>query len=199
MESRTHPNLVAYQKTATKDFPLMLVVGREPNESIPVSPTLGTYDFKAHPAAAFWNMAYRLLARSDQSPNFGTGELKQLCIQKQSSPIVFADALPITHPYGSGVPKPEVGENAIKEHVNSVLGHNEVIGRVRIAFLSGHKREPYKTASELFKKRLDDMGIRWFDTSFFALHHSRLIEAEVEESQWAWSMLREILSEFRKE
>jgi hypothetical protein len=175
----------------------MLVVGREPNESIPVSPTLGTYDFRTSPNCGLWNMAYRLLARADQNPNFGTGHLKALCVQKQSSPIVIADALPITRLYGAGVPVPRIDDNVLKAHIDSVLGHEEVISRVRVAFLSGHQREPYKSASSLFKKRLDEMGIRWLDTSFFALQHSRLIESEVEESQWAWSTLREVLAEFR--
>jgi hypothetical protein len=197
MELKTHPNLIAFQKTATKSFPLMLVVGREPNESIPVSPTLGTYDFRTSPTAAFWNMAYRLLARSDQNPDFGIRELKALCVEKQSSPIIIADALPITRLYGAGLPIPKVEDGELKAHVNSVLGHKEVISRVRIAFLSGHKHEPYKTASDLFKKGLDDRSIRWLDTSFFALHHSRLIESEVEKSEWAWDVLRGILSEFR--
>lgn len=198
MELKTHPNMVVFEKTAAKDFPLMLVVGREPNESIPVSPTLGNYDFRQSPNCGLWNTAYRLLARAEKNPKFGTHELKKLCIEKESSPIVIADALPITQKFGAGTTIPELSPDVIEQHVISVLGHHEIIDRVQIVFLSGHElHKRYRFSSSLFKKHLDARGVRWLDTTFFALYYSKIIESEIEDSKWAWSVLREILSEFR--
>lgn len=97
MHERTHPALIHYGTTAAPhhDFPLVLVVGREPNDAGRVAMELGTYDFDASPRCGFWNMAYGLLGRMHASgaPRT-TAWLKEHCRSRGASPIVMADAIP---------------------------------------------------------------------------------------------------------
>jgi hypothetical protein len=94
--SEAHPAIAVYGDTAERSFPLLMVVGREPN-SVNNGPSKGvaTYCFDRDdgPRCAFWNTSYGIAARS---VGLSTRELKARCRSERASPIIYADALPIT-------------------------------------------------------------------------------------------------------
>jgi hypothetical protein len=196
-----HPNLLTYRKTKDGDFPLVLVIGREPNSDLPVSEECGDYDFSKSPMCGLWNMAYRLLALSSGDPGLGIRELKTLCIQKNASPIIIADALPITlkdKAAGKRAKRKAIEPSAIERHVKAVFAHDEVMKRVRIAFLSGHVLgPPFEYASSLYKVHLTERNIPFVETSFFSLYFSPRILREVARKPRAQEVLKSILDEFR--
>jgi hypothetical protein len=106
MNSSNHPALIFYGSTRDPRhrFPLILVVGREPNHSAPVEMVAGPYDFdgltpqdrKAARNCGFWNMAYRIAGRMHDmgDPSRSASWLKDHCRQRRCSPIIIADAIP---------------------------------------------------------------------------------------------------------
>jgi hypothetical protein len=82
-----HPIISVYgRNTLQKDFPLILVVGREPNDDLPMGNAVGYYKFKK--PVPFWDLAYSLISESIGKRGM---ELKSLCKERRSSPIAFAD------------------------------------------------------------------------------------------------------------
>jgi hypothetical protein len=88
--------------------------------------------------------------------------------------------------------------SAIQRHVKAVFAHDEVMKRVRIAFLSGHAPgSPFEYASSLYKAHLTERRIPFVETSFFSLYFSPRILKEVASEPGAQDALKSILDEFR--
>ena len=60
--SSDYPIILYFDETATASFPLILVIGREPNSDQAIENTIGQYDFCNAPRCAFWNTSYGMLA-----------------------------------------------------------------------------------------------------------------------------------------
>jgi len=88
----SHPLFQTYANTLQQTFPLVLIIGREPNTDLEISGEHGLYNFDDHPRCAFWNVAYSVVA---ETQGLSAAQLKQQCRHRRSSPLVFADALPI--------------------------------------------------------------------------------------------------------
>ena len=61
MEQKTHPIISVYGNTDSKCFPIILVVGREPNSAAKFVNTIGQYDFEEYPRCSFWNISYSII------------------------------------------------------------------------------------------------------------------------------------------
>ena len=48
LQIMTHPLFLAFGQTTEKDFPIVLVVGREPNNNSISDKTVGQYDFNKY-------------------------------------------------------------------------------------------------------------------------------------------------------
>mgnify|MGYP001088093246 CR=1 FL=1 len=121
---RGHACLISYAETADRSFPLILVVGREPNEDLPPSEATGPYDFRTSKNCAFWNVAYSLLG-SVGTPPRSTAQMK---------------ALPLTLRHAAknkAAQRLAISDAAIERHVAAVFSHRELIDRVRVIILSG--------------------------------------------------------------
>ena len=59
----TVERLWVYQDTAKQHFPLVLVLGREGNNSGPMRDVIGTYDWNLSPLSGQWNKANGFIAR----------------------------------------------------------------------------------------------------------------------------------------
>ena len=136
---RGHACLISYAETADRSFPLILVVGREPNEDLPPSEATGPYDFRTSKNCAFWNVAYSLLG-SVGTPPRSTAQMKAQAEAAAASPILFADALPLTLRHAAknkAAQRLAISDAAIERHVAAVFSHRELIDRVRVIILSG--------------------------------------------------------------
>jgi hypothetical protein len=135
----SHACLISYADTHETDIPLVLVVGREPNGSSPVTPDWGTYDFRKSPNCAFWNIAYGLLG-SAATPALNAGGVKKLALAKAASPIIIADAMPQSIDNAvrnKAAQRNAIADDAIEQHVANIFAHDHLIKRVRIVLLSG--------------------------------------------------------------
>jgi hypothetical protein len=113
------------------------MIGREPNTDMTIVDEKGPYDFRDYPRAQFWNIAYGIVAEQMQLQAW---QLKELCVRKDSSPILFANSLPIGSKFRA-VDTDEkrrsvTAENA-KEHIRNVFSFSDLIQRVSLVIMSG--------------------------------------------------------------
>ncbi|NCC36255.1 MAG: hypothetical protein EOM24_30230, partial [Chloroflexia bacterium] len=124
----SHPTLSVFGTTVLSTFPLILVVGREPNNNLPIAPGIGPYDFRLAPRCGFWNISYSAVART---LDMSTRQLKALCVERCGSPIVYADALPISlpdHVTNKDKYRRKVIEDRprLEAHIRAIFGHHEL-------------------------------------------------------------------------
>jgi hypothetical protein len=53
LQTMTHPAILTFGQTAQKKFPLIMIVGREPNNSTMSDSTIGNYNFDDYTKCAF--------------------------------------------------------------------------------------------------------------------------------------------------
>ena len=133
----THPAILTYGQTVQKEFPLIMIIGREPNNSTMSDSSFGEYKFEDFPNCAFWNQSFGLLASYNSKTTF---EIKQLFQRVKSSPIIFTDASP------KGIPNKEVNKKQFRNllttdefqhQVDTIFSNARLISRVKLIFLSG--------------------------------------------------------------
>jgi hypothetical protein len=132
----SHSAILAYKNTSQEKFPLILVIGREPNNATTSNNSVGCYDFNEFKKCAFWNCAFGLMANYN---NITTGEIKQAFINSMASPIIFSDASPIGI-INKVTSKFEFRKNLTKEQyshqIDSIIS-SPIFSRVKLILLSG--------------------------------------------------------------
>lgn len=149
----THPLITYYKQTNDKNFPLILFVGREPNDNSKYSDLIGEYNFVKNSHSSMWNKSYGLIAKLN-SPLKIT-ELKEKCKSKKSSPIIFTNLSPTPVPNNKSPNKKQTIRQNIKpeqftSHFNQILS-KKIINRVELIIISVECNELSK-AENYFKK-----------------------------------------------
>jgi hypothetical protein len=162
-----HPILFYFGTTDKKEFPLALMIGREPNTDMTIVDEKGPYDFRDYPRAQFWNIAYGIVAEQMQLQAW---QLKELCVRKDSSPILFANSLPIGSKFRA-VDTDEkrrsvTAENA-KEHIRNVFSFSDLIQRVSLVIMSGLDDEVFAASRSEVRQICGALGIQVAATPFF--------------------------------
>ena len=166
MQIVTHPLFLNFGETSQMNFPIILIIGREPNNDSISDATVGQYDFKTHPKCAFWNTAFKLVGSYN---DITTAELKKLFIKNNSSPIVFTDASP------KGIPnivsaknkiRSTLAEAEIKEHIKSIFNNEKLINRVKFVLFSGLENNKYNMFKTLFNEQAIERQIPITEISF---------------------------------
>lgn len=136
-----HPSILAYGQTIHKTFPLIMFIGREPNNATMSNGAIHTYDFNdsKNKKCGFWNMAFNLYGHYNQKSTY---EIKEMFRLKCSSPIIFSDASP------KGLPNEK--RRSMKQQfrqtltiqdfdhqLNSILDKPQILDRVKLIYLSG--------------------------------------------------------------
>jgi hypothetical protein len=140
----SHPIISVYGKTLEGSFPLILVVGREPNDSLVMGNELGPYEFPGIGANSvpFWDLAYSLVAESRGMKGM---ELKRLCMERRSSPIAFADisSNPIlSREIDKEKPRRKLTTEDYIAHLQKVASKG-IFPRVRLAIFTGLTYPPW--------------------------------------------------------
>lgn len=190
-----HPCLILYGATDQRSFPLVLMVGREPNESIPASTASGPYDFDGSPRCAFWNVSYGFAGHLSQPP-LKTAELKRLCRATGASPLVYADALPISIKNAvrdKGSYRGLVPIDEIERHVRAVFSHEGIIDRVKLVLLSG-LGPAFAPSVNAYRRECEARQIRCEAVPFFYPTNTPRIRDSLGED--ATAELRRVMSHF---
>ena len=141
-----HPIVSVYRNTTQGGYPLVLVVGREPNDTLPMGHEVGEYKFpekqsgERKKTVPFWDLAYTLIAEATEQREMNGMKLKRLCDERNSSPIAFADISdrPITSRTRNK--EEERRTRSTKDyvaHLQEVASKKQVFDRVQLVIFSG--------------------------------------------------------------
>ncbi len=168
--SDTHPVMLRYGNTEDFSFPLILIVGREPNRKTGESTDqLGGLPFneksKSNDAeqfnnnrCAFWNISFATLATKNDST---TKEIKEDFTCRNACPIIITDASPIAIPNKNSKKQMErngIGETKFKEQLEKIFKHKELLSRVKLVIFSGLDHGVYKFFKDEFVNFRDKNG-----------------------------------------
>lgn len=162
-----HPALIGFDQTFERDFPLIMAVGREPSSDEEAVYGLGHYDFRSSPNCGFWNISYGMVAAA---VGLKTYDLKRLCVAQRSSPLIYADASPITIKNAvadKATLRAAVPDEAVAGHVAHIFSHEAVIQRVGVVLLSGLKAPGFRRSVAYFQAACDARGIPCVEVPFF--------------------------------
>jgi hypothetical protein len=160
--------ILYYKATLEARFPLILIFGREPNDSNDtVDSDNWQYDFSDHPRCAFWNISHSLIGGSC---DLTAAQLKAKFRQRNCSPILYSDSSPISIP-NSALRKAKIRkgitEEEIDNHIDLVFSNKEIIDRVKIVILSGLYKSDFSYSKNLIIQKCADKGIVPCEVPFF--------------------------------
>lgn len=155
MQNSHHDLFLQYGSTfssAYSHLPLILVVGREPNSSTPFRSTIGNYPLEAQiyngkkRTVAFWDQSYGTIGKT---AGLSCSALKSVARRVDASPIVFTDVMPTPAVYAAGSDAPrkareDADEDTIFAHHKNIFSMREVIDRVTVVILAGHRHGNFK-------------------------------------------------------
>lgn len=192
-----HPIICTFMKTHRASFPLILVIGREPNTKKKITNRVGRYDFREHPHVAFWNISYAVVAGTKGETGH---KLKKRCEKRGVSPIIYADALPIgikSKMRNKNSVRAQLNEEDIQRHVNRVFSHHDIINRVRLVIMSGLEESVFEPAPTAIKEQCKERNIRVAQVRFFCGNNKKKIEEQLDED--TRRKIRKVLTEFKRQ
>jgi len=144
MADRGEGDLLVFGEAATREHPVLLFVGREPNNALGKCHAVHRYGDSWTAAGSgfscsFWNTAHGLCAgtigRSARS-------LKAACVAAGTGPIAFADLSPVAldGSYTSAKKRrlrEDVERDVIGAHVDRLFSHSMIRKRVSLVVASG--------------------------------------------------------------
>jgi len=190
-----HPIIVAFEQTLQADFPLILAIGREPNNEGLVENCLGLYDFRWSPRCAFWNTAYSVMARTIGT---NTYNLKQQCVAQQGSPIILADALPRcipTHVGNKQELRAAIPPETVLAHISNMFSYNEVMARVRLVLPAGLDGVAFAGARQAIIQQCTDHCLPYKEIPFLYPTNTPKIQQALSDSETA--IIRNVFAHFR--
>ena len=148
---KEHPIISLYGNSEKGVFPLILVIGQEPNDDRQMGDDVGLYDFRKAPHCGVWNTAYKLVATRR---NMSIKSLKELCEERGSSMLAFADVSPFTIPYGARDKTEIRAKYTAKDYVRHVqrIMSKDTFARVQMVILSGLEHPRYSDAMHVVEK-----------------------------------------------
>jgi hypothetical protein len=153
-----------------------LAIGREPNTDRPIENTIGPYDFRLATRCGFWNTSYSMLGKIC---GYTTREIKQRCVERGGSPLIYADSLPhglLSHVADKTDRRSKISSEVVAEHVSRIFSQRVLLDRVRIVILSGLEGAVFAPAVTAFKQRCAEASIPAIELPFFYGTNTRKIE-----------------------
>jgi hypothetical protein len=155
-KAMTHPLILAFGSTYEKDFPLILIVGREPNNETVSDKSFGYYDFRMFPRCAFWNLSFKLFGSFN---GLTTTEIKQEFVSRNTSPIIFTDASSkgvLNKVTSKHKVRNSLTEEDFNNQVDSIFANEKLAIRIKLIILSGLSSNIYQD----FKVRLNHEALK---------------------------------------
>lgn len=178
-DSDGHPIIICFGGTAAASFPLILIVGREPNSDHPVCNAVGTYDFRQAPRCGFWNASYATVART---VNLTSSQLKQRCIQLNGSPLLYADAMPqglLNAVPNKDQSRREFTKEKLEQHVGRILD-KPILRRVKLVILSGLGHRVFEPPRQEIERLCSERSIPRVSLPFFSNQNATRINRQLD-------------------
>jgi len=195
----SHPLMYVLGDTEKKGFPLVLTIGREPNYGDALTDEIGKIDASEFSSmtGGVWVTAYTQYAKQYFGEKGSSGQLKKICFEKNSSPVVFTNSFPM------GIPQEVSDKESIRarlihlipSHINNLFS-KEIIARVKLVVHHGSDQsEASLLAKGLIQKKCSRIGVRYCSTAFFYNGNSAKIQSSLKEVR---PEIQSIFNEFFK-
>ena len=178
-----HPTISTFGQSQTGEFPLLLVIGREPNFEGTVVNEVRSFPLNHAPHCCFWNRSRAQLARI--GGHVTSANLKNLCYERDASPLIYADSLGICIPFrDANRDKLRAewahGSDRVVAHVTNVFSH-AIINRVSLVLLSGlDNARHFEGSFALINQKCLALGIPVQPVPFFgARGPTKLLDASL--------------------
>ncbi len=183
LNGKFHPIISLYRDTKEGSFPLILIIGREPNDEMKMSDEVGEYNFDKKPVP-FWNLPYDLLG---SIINKTRKEFQDICREKQSSPIAFADIS--SCPIRSASNDKQTIRKAFttKDYIDHlrIIASKNVFKRVKLVVFSGLDYPNW--AIKRFGDAVKEVSSEWreggltiFSARFFTWRYKKEVEKSMQ-------------------
>ena len=191
----THSLILAYGETYIKEFPLILIVGREPNNATISDNSLGHFDFQQFPRCSFWNMAFKLIGSYN---GLSTKEIKKLFAKTKSTPVIFSDAA------AKGISSMIIDKNIIRDsmtkldfdnQVEAIFFNHALIKRVKLIITSGLSKNLYVDFKQALHKEAKAKQIPVIDISFLYGTNYPRIQGEIGNNEAA--IIKEVFETYQ--
>ena len=178
----SHPLMYVLGKTQEDKFPLILVIGREPNYDGQLDDSIEIMDNKEFGSmkSGVWVTAYTQIAKQYCGDKATAGDLKKICFERDASPIVFSNALPMGIPHyvkNKEKIRNELSEKDICDHIAKIFEYpieNPIAGRFGLVIQYGaYGPGPLERAAELIKQECKRRSIPYCSSPFFWNGHSK--------------------------
>lgn len=146
---KSHDLILYYDKTIRKRFPLILIVGREPNSTIPFNNKLGHYNLAKKKGGWHWKRTHKYVGEIA-----GIKDFRKRCIKSKQSPLIYTDISPKPmkhHQKGKKKTRLEITEKEFKEHIDNIFSQKAVMKRVKLVILGIGNRKEFSKAVEYFR------------------------------------------------
>ena len=195
----SHPLMYVLGNTEEKNFPLILTIGREPNYDDVLGDFVGKINIPEFTSMSggVWVTAYTQFAKQYVGITGTSSYMKNLCISKDASPIVFTNAFPcsIDNSVQDKESLLELLTDKIPAHINSIFSKS-LISRVKRVVQHGYtKSEPSQLATQLIQSKCKELNIPYCSTPFFYNGNSKLIQNSLSSYQ---SLVKSIFDGFAK-
>lgn len=197
LHDKEHPLICLYKDTIKKNFPIILIFGREPNNEVPFYNEIGLYDFDEKPKTGFWNISYKLVG---DLHNLSVKELKDKCKSKESSILAYTDCSPCPIPsnisnYRKKKIRQNIPTNEIENHIEDIFS-KEIINRVKLIILSGVSGEDFRKSVDLIKNKCEERKIKSTEVLFFHGNNYPKIYQKIKSDNDAKSIIKEIFNKW---
>ena len=187
------PCAAYYGNTEKKAFPLLLVLGREYNNSGRVGSTVGKYDFDESHGSTFWNRTYSLIARACPE----VGNFKQRCIGLDLSPVVFSNVSPqpiLNKDNTKHVIRAGISPTLISDHLLQVFAQ-PIIKRVEAVLFSVGTESSFADARDLVRSKCSARTMHFIDLPYLGARFSnRVVDTAL--SAEGRSVIRRVVTQF---
>lgn len=191
----THSAILAFRQTEKKEFPLILVVGREPNNDSVSDKKVGTYDFTEFPNCAFWNIAFKLVGAYN---GLTTVQIKQLFLQQNASSVIFTDASPkaiVNKVKNKNAIRLTLTDEEVIEHVDAIFANEGLLKRVKLVLFSGLEDTKYTKFKTLFNQQASQSQIPTKEIAFLIGNNYPKIEKQIGDKEIV--LFKQIFNSFK--
>ncbi|WP_297902840.1 hypothetical protein [Metallibacterium sp.] len=176
----SHPLMYVLGKTQKYEFPLILVIGREPNYDGWLNDSIGIMkeEFRSMRGGA-WVTAYTQIAKQCLGDKATAGQLKGICFARNASPIVFSNALPMAIPHSvkdKDKIRNELSEKDIRDHIVKIF-EKPIADRFGLVVQHGaYNSGAFELATKLIKQECAQRSVPYCSSPFFWNGHSKKIQ-----------------------
>lgn len=177
----SHPLMYVLGNTQEYKFPLILVIGREPNYDGRLNDSIGIMDNEEFRSmkGGVWITAYTQIAKQCIGNKATAGQLKGICFTRNASPIIFSDALPMAIPHSvkdKDKIRNEPPEENIRDHIVKIFG-KPIADRFGLVVQHGaYNSGAFELATKLIKQECAQRSVPYRSSPFFWNGHSKKIQ-----------------------